>query len=123
MISAFRISGNSMEPGIRDGDIVVTRPLKRAPRVGDRVVYREPAHGLLVAHRVNDVSTRGAVMAGDANPRPDPLPVENGLILGRIVIVIPKLGRLCKLNVVRPAKAAGSCRAWTCRPDRGRRWF
>lgn len=88
------INGNSMHPSIRNGDLVVLAKPRPDPRPGEVVVYREPTRGFLVAHRVRAVTSRGVVLAGDANAGPDPLPVGSDAILGRVILVIPGLGRL-----------------------------
>jgi len=99
MISAFLIHGDSMMPGLRDGDVVLACAARRTLRAGDRIVYRERTRGFLVAHRVRHITTCGAVLAGDASLCADPLPVQNDQILGRIVAVIPHIGKWAgKLN-------------------------
>ena len=97
MIRTFLIRGASMEPSIRDFDLVVTTPLKGTPVVGDILVYREGSQGFLVAHRVILVNSWGIIMGGDANQCMDPLLVQRDQILGKVWLIIPRVGRLLAL--------------------------
>jgi hypothetical protein len=50
LLRFFRISGHSLRPGLRDGDIVlaITAPRLWRLRPGARVIFRQPSYGLLV---------------------------------------------------------------------------
>lgn len=65
----FRVRGRSMEPTLHDGDSVTVAPLRKAPAIGDIVVF--PQRSEIVVHRVvrvpkaADDSSRCIVTAGD----------------------------------------------------------
>lgn len=89
----FRVSGTSMFPFIRVGDVVTVSPQRgRAPQSGD-VVLRLAADGQQVlVHRVIGTSGRACLTRGDASPTADGLvAVEN--VLGRIV-ALERRGRV-----------------------------
>lgn len=50
MIGIWRIDGNSLSPGVEDGEFVVALrfPLLYRLRLGDRVIFRHPQYGVLV---------------------------------------------------------------------------
>jgi signal peptidase I len=86
-----------MEPGLRDGDLVVTSAPRKALRPGEVIVYKERRSNFYVAHRVEALGCPGVLTRGDANIDFDPLPVESGQIAGRVRMTIPWLGRFIAL--------------------------
>lgn len=95
-MSMYHVLTGSMEPGIPAGSVVYAAAIQAGePRAGGVIVY--DYGGTPVIHRVIDVLPDGAVIAkGDANPEPDPEPVDPVNIIGRTVFVIPgpNAGRL-----------------------------
>lgn len=92
----FRVRGSSMEPTIRDGDVVDVDPEAYAdapPQPGDVILARHPfVRDLRIVKRVARVVPEGLVLRGD-NPDPlqttdsrsyGPLPLER--VLGRVVL-------------------------------------
>ena len=88
--SAIVVSG-SMSGSIEIGDIVlVHREESYAP--GDVISFE---HGRsVVTHRIVGTAEEGYITRGDANNADDsdPVPAEN--IIGRVILVIPKIGGL-----------------------------
>jgi signal peptidase I len=81
----------SMEPRLSRGDLVLVRS-GHAPAVGDVVLYRDPALGVGVLHRVVRIEDGRLVLQGDANdfvddarPRPDD-------VVGTFWFSIPRAG-------------------------------
>jgi signal peptidase len=90
------ISGNSMNPALYPGDVVITRPVSpEAIRVGDVIRFRRD--GFDVVHRVVAVEGSGAALVfttrGDNNNVDDP-PVLAEQVQGRVVVTVPKIGWL-----------------------------
>jgi signal peptidase len=90
----------SMEPAISPGDIVFldTDVTVDEVRVGDVVTFRGHADaGTTYTHRVVDVSenTGGTVLAtkGDANEDPDPMRVDDAMLVGAVDHQIPVYGK------------------------------
>jgi signal peptidase I len=86
----FRARGSSMHPLVRDGDILVVRPVNQDEmKVGDVVLYRAAGAGI-VAHRIVEKHTRRGqgflVVRGDATGRPDPQ-VLWSQVLGRVASI------------------------------------
>ncbi|MBA8795579.1 signal peptidase I [Friedmanniella endophytica] len=81
------------------GTLILTRPVALpALRVGDVVSYR-PANrpDVIVTHRVRTAPTDGAVVVqGDLNGSPDPLPVRQHDLIGRVTVAVPALGWLVR---------------------------
>ena len=60
------VSGQSMEPALREGDWVLVLPPRRSPRAGDVVLVRDPRErSRLLLKRVAEVKDHGVVVAGD----------------------------------------------------------
>lgn len=95
------VLSGSMEPEIRVGSIVVTRPLPAQDiRAGDIITFYAPPTGNLTSHRVVEIvhdspnySSPDYFRAkGDANEDADPFIVPPGNIVGRVCFQIPYLG-------------------------------
>lgn len=67
MIRVFRVQGESMRPGLSEGDFVVALRRRRLPRPGERVVLDHPGYGILVK-RVEATSPDGHLRCGGDNP-------------------------------------------------------
>ena len=67
----LRVKGDSMEPGLRAGALVVARPIDPATalRVGDVVVARRPDRpGLEIIKRIHSIDAAGAIFLIADNP-------------------------------------------------------
>ncbi|MEW6358021.1 MAG: signal peptidase I [Planctomycetota bacterium] len=85
-----RVTGRSMAPFLRDGDIVTLRAVPFSSlRWGDVIFFRN-AEGLAVMHRIVRWRRRGGAAlvqtAGDAAACLDP-PVSEGNVLGKVRLV------------------------------------
>lgn len=92
------ISGVSMEPTLRMGDIAITRNVSPEDvEVGDIIWYRHGDGGTSIMHRVIEVEPAAGrpvfVTRGDANNTPDE-PIIAEQIEGEVVLTIPKIGWL-----------------------------
>jgi len=93
----FVVRGKSMEPSLREGDLVLARRAREPLAKGDVIVYRHPRHGFYVVHRVADAA-RGLVWtAGDCNADVDGQALSAGSIVGKVWLVLPWLGQLVRL--------------------------
>lgn len=82
----FRAFGTSMEPTIKDGDLVTLQPVNRQPRLGDTVACRHPETGKLVVHRVVRKSDQTYTIKGDTNHAVDGVVSKEDImgLVGRI---------------------------------------
>lgn len=88
------VSGVSMEPALRPGDVVITRETPTSEiSAGDIIRFR--IGGSYVLHRVLRVETAEGrpvfVTKGDANNTVDPAVLESQ-VEGKVVAVVPKVG-------------------------------
>ena len=64
--------GFSMQPFIRDKDVLTISPIKdRQPSLGDVVAFTQPATGRLAIHRIIRRTEDGWLIRGDNCPEPD----------------------------------------------------
>ncbi len=90
------VTGVSMLPTMRTGDIAITREVSADTiQVGDMIRFRE--QGVYVIHRVIELQQEGDqlifTVQGDANNTPDP-PVPASRLEGKVILIVPKLGWL-----------------------------
>jgi signal peptidase I len=85
------VEGASMEPGLQQGDLVLIRG-GREPGVGDVVLYRDPALGVRVLHRVVRVEDGRLVVQGDANDFVDDARPRPSEVVGSLWFSVPRAG-------------------------------
>lgn len=95
-VTYVKVSGQSMEPRLHSGDLVVVRR-HSTYRVGDVVAYRIPrgqfAAGLIVIHRIISISPDHRFRTqGDARARPDAWTPGPGDVVGVQWLVIGGIG-------------------------------
>ena len=100
------VGSGSMEPTVSVNDLLIVKGEKSYQK-GDIITYVSPG-GSLITHRVEEVSDGGYVAKGDANNIPDEEITEQ-MVLGKLIYVIPKAGRIIDA-VVSPAGIA----FWAC---------
>lgn len=94
--SLLEISSDSMYPAISIGDcVLLDKTPFEAVEVGDIICYE--SLGTLVTHRVVEVDEGHLVTKGDLNPVRDSA-ITADSYRGRVVRVIPELGRLFSLQ-------------------------
>lgn len=89
--SAFVIAGESMEPSLKRGAVVIDRPVTTSGlEEGDIVTFRSASQ--VVTHRVLTVTPEGITTQGDNNQMADSTVVTNAELLGQTGLVVPHLG-------------------------------
>ena len=83
------VSGNSMSPSIRDGDLVFTARVWRGGEVGAVVLVERPSDGQLLLHRVIEQGAGWRRTQGDASLSPDAERIADAAVLGGLAAVIP----------------------------------
>ena len=83
------VSGDSMAPSIRDGDLVVTTRRWRDGGVGDVVLVQRAGDGQLLLHRVIEQGAGWRRTKGDASLSPDTERFTDAATLGVLAAVIP----------------------------------
>jgi len=91
---SFLVQSGSMEPSIMMGDVVITTKALRYNQ-NDVVTFRDN-DGRTVTHRVIEIEDTGytplLVTKGDANDTKDRHKIGTDQVLGKVSLVIPKLG-------------------------------
>jgi len=83
------VSGSSMSPSIRDGDLVLTARLWLGGSVGDIVLVKRSSDGQLLLHRVIEEGEGWRRTKGDASLSPDAERITDAAVLGGLAAVIP----------------------------------
>lgn len=90
---------SSMEPGLPPGTLIIVQPVEPAEiEVGDIVTYQlRSGHPEVVTHRVIEIrNTTGGkltfIMKGDNNSSPDPDPILQAQVRGRLWYSVPLIG-------------------------------
>jgi signal peptidase I len=101
-LQSIVIGGESMEPAIHLGSVIVVEPVDPADlAVGDVVSMQVGAERSTSTHRIITVvdrpDGRWIRTQGDANPAPDPTLVPATAVIGRVELVIPLIGYLVAL--------------------------
>jgi len=97
------VSGDSMEPTLRDGDRVVVRRLGRAPRPGEVVLVPDPrAPERNLVKRIAAVRPEGLELAGDQPDRSTDSrqfgPVDPRSVEGRVFFRYAPLRRVGRVR-------------------------
>jgi len=87
--SAIVISG-SMSDTIEVNDYIICLDVKDYDE-GDIITFKSE-RGSLITHRIVGETESGFITQGDANNTPDSEPVSKSDIVGKVVIILPKLG-------------------------------
>ncbi|WP_194420755.1 signal peptidase I [Microbacterium abyssi] len=105
--SAFTSSDGSMAPALPQGVLIVTQPVRAEDiEIADVIAFRPIAGDpTVVTHRVVDTARGHFITKGDANAAPDPEPVHETQVLGRLWYSVPLLGWL-NAAVTGPWRAA-----------------
>lgn len=90
---SFLVQSGSMEPSIMTGDIIIIEKLDRYQK--NDVITFENQQQRRVTHRVVDIQNNQYLTTkGDANRSRDNEKITIDQVLGKVVLVIPKLGYL-----------------------------
>ncbi|WP_404436183.1 signal peptidase I [Microbacterium aerolatum] len=92
--TAYTIADRSMAPALAPGALIVTQPVDvENIETGDVITYH-PAVGdpAIVTHRVVGSAGDLLITKGDASAQPDPEPVGEEQVLGRLWYSVPMLG-------------------------------
>jgi len=90
------VFSGSMEPKLKVGSVVVTRPVKAEEiKVGDIITFYSPLKERLTSHRVVAVEQGSSFdfrTKGDASEDADPFLVPDQNVVGKVCFAIPWLG-------------------------------
>ena len=79
----------SMSPALEPNDIIVSRK-QSSYAVGDIITF--DAGGSSVTHRIVSVGEDGMRTKGDANNTEDAQTIKQSRVIGKVILVIPRLG-------------------------------
>lgn len=104
----YSVISGSMEPSIPVGSLLYIQEAAPEALLEGEVIafYGAGDSAAIITHRItkNRVVMGELVTKGDANQMPDRTPVPYGNVIGRVVRVIPKAGRMAELFTSREGK-------------------
>lgn len=102
-LKSYVVQSGSMEPSIMTGDVVIVQS-KSSYTLNDVVTFNDSITGRVVTHRIIEVKEGGNEFEtkGDANRTGDDALVAFGQIIGRVVLVIPKIGYMVAFTKTTP---------------------
>lgn len=86
----YIVLSGSMEPSVPTGAIVLADTKEKNYAIGDIVSYK--IENQIVTHRIVEICDDVCKTKGDANEMKDPISLNVSQIIGKVNIVIPKLG-------------------------------
>ena len=78
------------------GDMVIIKDTGDY-KIGDVIAFLPEGDKIPTTHRIIGLTENGFITKGDANNTPDPDPVPADAVEGKVVLVIPGMGRLMEL--------------------------
>src|SRR3972149_8829226 len=93
-VSYALVSGSSMEPTLRSGDLAILRA-KQDYVIGDIVAFRSPSGNVI--HRIVGEDAPGFILKGDNKTSSDPWRPQTEDVLGSVWFVVPGGGRIILL--------------------------
>lgn len=93
----YIVDSGSMSPTINiDSMIIVKEQSPEEIAVGDVVTYYGHSKHSRITHRVMAVENNGASFTtrGDANDVDDPMPLDGQKVIGKVVYIIPYIGKI-----------------------------
>lgn len=92
-IQTLCVTSGSMEPDIKEGDMAYICKCRAEDLVVGDIIAFETGNDQLVLHRVVDQTEEGIITKGDANDHDDFTPVKAKNVKGKLVLVLPTMGR------------------------------
>lgn len=89
---SYLVQSGSMEPAIMTGDIIIVA-CRPAYGLRDVITFRG-SDGRIITHRIVEKKDGTFATKGDANRVEDSAVVPAGAVIGKVILVIPKLGYL-----------------------------
>lgn len=86
------VLSGSMSPTFNVGSVVFVTPVKPEEISTDDIITFKDRGGLTVTHRVLEIKDNKIITKGDANDTPDPDPVTDKTVIGRVKFWIPYAG-------------------------------
>lgn len=108
----FHVISGSMEPAVNVGSLIyVHEGSPEEIKEKDIIAFYGMPDGGIVTHRVveNNVVSGIFITKGDANDAEDPLPVTYDHYIGKVVRVIPQMGKVMAVMTSFYGKIAAAC--------------
>lgn len=92
----YIVDSGSMSPTINLNSMIVVEELRpEEVAVGDIITYYGHNKSSRITHRVMDIEDNGTLITkGDANEVDDPIPLEGEKVIGKVVYIIPYIGKI-----------------------------
>ena len=108
----FHVISGSMEPAVKVGSLIYVKNEKPEDIVkGDIIAFYGMPEGGIITHRIveNNIVSGTFITKGDANEKEDPLPVDYDHFIGKMILVIPYMGKVLTIMTSLYGKIAAAC--------------
>ena len=97
---SYLVQSGSMEPSIMTGDIIVINRQKQY--FNNDVITFKDSQERVITHRIVDINQDKISTKGDANRTSDPETINQNMVLGKVIVVISKLGYVVSFTKTLP---------------------
>ena len=96
----YDVLTGSMSPTIKSGSLIVVKKIDDIEvKKGDIITFKSRTTNNLTTHRVMDIINDKKIKfqtKGDANDSLDPMLVDGNLLIGKVIVHIPYVGKLMR---------------------------
>lgn len=93
----YIVDSGSMSPTIKQDSMIIVKEMNPEGIItGDVITYYGHNKASRITHRVIEIQNRGEsfITKGDANDTDDPMPLEGEKLIGKVVYIIPFIGKV-----------------------------
>ena len=112
-LTVYTVVSGSMEPAIPVGSLVYVKEVEAAEVQEGEIIafYSASGSGAVITHRVvkNQIVSGKFITKGDANETEDAMPIAYELLVGKVVLHIPVLGKILSILVTPIGKIGAAC--------------
>lgn len=112
-LTVYTVVSGSMEPAIPVGSLVYVKEVEAAEIQEGEIIafYSASDSGAVITHRVvkNQIVSGKFITKGDANETEDAMPIDYNLLVGKVVLRVPVLGKILSILVTPIGKIGAAC--------------
>lgn len=112
-LTVYTVVSGSMEPTIPVGSLVYVEEVEAAEVEEGEIIafYSASNSGAVITHRVvkNQIVSGKFITKGDANEAEDAMPIDYDLLVGKVILSVPVLGKMLSILGTPIGKIGAAC--------------